>query len=248
MTKFIVLTLLFLSIILCLSHQTLAAINTTYWTAGVEYNSINTTANSIAATMQIPSSTPASGYYYVILSVWDSAGSYDQIGFQDQFGTWTSIYSWSNWIGTPPLKPQYKSWSDSPYSSIGNADSISLSPGATYIFRISIKSGNVTYIISGSKNSTVLWSKTIYTGGNVLNIDAINYHNSSGSQIGSPGYTVYEEVHFETGSSPQYNFSFYNSNWTATNGMRGHMSNDSITFHRICIIDVCTWRLSLPWK
>ncbi len=56
----------------------------------------NHSAQTIGMTITIPYSTPRSDeFYYVLLSAWDSAGSYDQIGFSNNYGTWGLTYSWT---------------------------------------------------------------------------------------------------------------------------------------------------------
>jgi hypothetical protein len=80
----------------------LALIDAPHWYAGSVCTwSTNHTARSISNTITIPYSQPRSDeFYYVLLSAWDNAGSYDQIGFSDYYGTWGLVYSWTTGPGT----------------------------------------------------------------------------------------------------------------------------------------------------
>jgi hypothetical protein len=51
-------------------------------------------ASTINVSITVPSSAPRSDeFYYVILSAWDNNGSYNQIGFADDYGIWGLSYS-----------------------------------------------------------------------------------------------------------------------------------------------------------
>ncbi len=172
----------------------------THWYAGSVYPSGLPTQNAQTVYMRIkvPYSQPKSDeFYYVLLSAWDSAGSYDQIGFSNNYGTWGLTYSWTS--GSP----------DNPtYHYTPNATALSL--GVTYTFYITTVSG-VTHFVA--QNSTQVWSLDAPTGGNYLVLTEI--------YAGYYDYTNYEEV-WQTsipGGSPAFNFNFINNYWISTGGV-----------------------------
>jgi len=169
--------------------------------AGVWYTGSSTTATTLRVNLQIPDDTPQSGdFYYVILSVWDNAGSYDQVGFTNDYGTWGIAYSTTSYCaGTYYYSP----------------DARSLSPGLTYTFEMSIASGNVHFAVSASGGNTV-WSYTATTGGTEFEV-ATDFSCNSQSWW---DYTDYEEVYSTTGPVPPYDF-FFDSNWADSFGSVG---------------------------
>jgi hypothetical protein len=121
----------------------------------------------------------SSEFYYVLLSIWDKAGSYDQIGFTDDFGVWGLAYSWTS---GPCSSPTYNY----------NPDYFSLTPGQEYLFAITTV---------GAPN-TDLEAYTVSTTGAITLI----FDLSAPTQVSNPGleqkssycgyydYTDYEEV------------------------------------------------------
>jgi hypothetical protein len=144
----------------------------------------------------VPTSAPGSDeFYYVLLSAWDSAGSYDQIGFSDDYGTWGLAYSWTS--GTPN-NPIYH------YS----ANAMALSLGTTYTFNITTVSGGTYFAVY--QGSTIAWSYYAPTGGSYLIL--------SSAYSGYYDYTDYEEV-WQTstpGGAPAFDFYFYDNYWIST--------------------------------
>jgi hypothetical protein len=62
--------------------------------AGSVYNDVNATATQLSTTIQIPLDVAqATDFYYVILSIWDNASSYDQLGFANSGGIFGVAYS-----------------------------------------------------------------------------------------------------------------------------------------------------------
>ena len=172
----------------------------THWYAGSVYPSWLPTQNAVTiyTTINVPSSGPSSDeFYYVLLSAWDSAGSYDQIGFSDTWGTWGLTYSWTS---GPPSNPTYH------YSS----NAMPLSLGVAYTFYITTQSG-VTHFAAYQSLSQV-WSLDAPTGGNYL---VLSY-----SYSGYYDYTDYEEVWYTStpGGAPAFSFYFYNNYWIPTSG------------------------------
>jgi hypothetical protein len=136
-------------------------------------------------------------FYYVLLSAWDSAGSYDQIGFSDTYGVWGLTYAWTT---GPPRNPTYH------YSS--NAKAVSL--GLAYTFCITTQDGFAHFV--AYLGSSQFWFLDTPTGGKYLVVQ--------NSYAGYYGYTDYEEV-WQThvpGGSPDFNFYFYNNYWVSTDG------------------------------
>lgn len=181
----------------------------THWYAGSVYLGAPGEATIVYASFKVPVSQPRSDeFYYVLLSVWDSAGSYDQIGFADNYGVWGLTYSWTT--GTPD-NPTY----------IYTPDAITLIPGE-YTFSISTSDGFTTFsVVTGSCDPATMstlpctgghrfWSLVAPTGGNYLRVQAYSF--------GYYGYTDYEEIwdtHASHGS-PNFNFFFYNNRWGST--------------------------------
>lgn len=171
-----------------------------HWYAGSVYPSGSPTQNArtIYMNIRVPYSAPMSDeFYYVLLSAWDSAGSYDQIGFSGDYGTWGLTYSWTS---GPPSNPTYH------YS----PKAMALSLGITYTFNITTVSG-VTHFVA-YQDSTQVWSLDAPTGGNYLVL--------SNLYSGYYDYTDYEEVWYThtSGGSPAFDFYFYNNYWVSQTG------------------------------
>jgi hypothetical protein len=177
----------------------------TLWWAGSVYpqSLANQNAMSICATIDVPNSTPSSEeFYYILLSCYDSNGSYDQLGFCADYGIWGLAYSYT--VGNPANTGNYR-W---------DADAMNLSQGTTYTFNITVEN-TIAYFVA-YQGSTEVWSEANYTGGNYLILANQDPYWGSGSE----GYTSYEEVHNTTteGGAPSFNFYFYHQYWVATNG------------------------------
>jgi parallel beta-helix repeat protein len=142
----------------------------------------------------VPYSAPRSDeFYYVLLSAWTDTGSYVQIGFSDDYGTWGLTYSWT---------------SGSTYHYSPNA--MALSEGSTYTFYITTQNG-YTYF-TAYQGLTYVWSLVAPTGGNYLYLHYLNN--------GAYGYTNYEEV-WQTslpGGSPAFDFYFFGNYWVSLSG------------------------------
>jgi hypothetical protein len=170
----------------------------THWYAGSDYQGPSETAQTINVTIRVPYSAPLSDeFYYVLLSAWTSNGSYDQLGFSNNYGTWGLTYSWTS---GPVDNPTYH------YSS----NAMPLSVGATYTFSITTE-GGVTHFIA-YQGSTQVWSLDAPTGGNYLVV--------SSSYSGYGDYMDYEEVWLTdtSGGSPAFDFYFYDNYWLPIGG------------------------------
>jgi hypothetical protein len=167
----------------------------TKWYVGAIYPSGSPTdqASSVCVSIKVPSGAPLSDeLYYALVSVDDSALSYDQIGIGNYLGTWMLVYSWSS----GPIN-------DPDYHTVPNA--LPLTSGVEYTFYITVASGTANFI--AYQGLTQIWSTSIPTGGNYLII--------SDKYSGYDNYQVYEEVKttHTSGGSPGFEFYFSNNGW-----------------------------------
>jgi hypothetical protein len=150
-----------------------------HWYAGTQYPSSSPTLDepAIYTVITVPAIAPRSDeFYYVMLSAFDSNGSYDQIGICANWGTWEWALSYT--IGNPNNPANYRT----------NATVMSLTPGSTYLFEIYV-TGNIAYYYM--ENSLGVWWYCYYnTGGNYLILS--NTYTKWG---GTPtNYQNYEEA------------------------------------------------------
>jgi hypothetical protein len=168
-----------------------------HWYAGSLYpaDAPPRRARTVSTRIGIPSSAPKSDeFYYVLLSVWDSAGSYDQIGFSNSYGVWGLTYCWtSGLIGNPT------------YHYSPNARE--MSTGVTYTFSITVEGGVAHYVAYDGTRQ--IWSLDARTGGEYLVLDDLfrGYYD----------YTDYEEVWqtSDLGGAPPFDFNFTNNYWVS---------------------------------
>lgn len=178
--------------------------NTNHYYEGAVYSGAVASATSMSVDLSTPEDLPdASNFYYVILSVWDSAKSYDQIGMAADNGAWGLAYSWTNaCAGTYNYSP----------------DEIPLLPGTTYEFSMTVGGGNVLFAAYNASTGSKLWTLNAPTGGDTFDLDS-SYAACSGDY----DYTVYEESYDDTQNVPTYDFFFTNnledgtseSSWTS---------------------------------
>lgn len=150
-------------------------VNLVHWYQGSVYEPTTTSdARTIKMTITVPDTTPPSPeFYYVIESAWDTASSYDQLGFTNDFGVWGLAYSWTSG-GINNITYHY------------SPDAFTLTPGATYTFTMTTESGDTTF--DAYQGSSLVWTLTAPTGGQYLYVDNFydNYY----------AYTNYEEVYY----------------------------------------------------
>ena len=148
------------------------------------------TATYLQVTIRVPDDlAQANSFYYVLLSVWDNAGSYDQIGLANDYGTWGLAYSWTSYCaGTYYYSP----------------DALTLQPGQSYDFVMSVSSGQVVFAAYYTSNATLVWSYSADTGGTDFQIGEF-YSCDFGL---AEDYTNYEEVYNTPGPVPPYEFFF----------------------------------------
>ena len=164
-----------------------------HYYAGSDYSGSATTATQLEVTVGVPDDFPQSDFYYVILSVWDNAGSYDQVGFSNDYGTWGVAYSTSTYCaGTYYYSP----------------DAFTLTQGQNYVFDMTISSGTVYFTAINSATANIVWSYSTYTGGTNF-VEQGTYSCNGNSYY---DYTDYEEVYSTTGPVVPYDLFFtYNS-------------------------------------
>ena len=178
-----------------------------YWTGGV-FSGTPTTATSMSVEIPVPADNPESGdFYYVLLSTWDDAGSYDQVGFTNDAGVWGLTYSY-----TSPCAGAY----------YYNPDAHNLAMGVSYTFAMSIRSGDITFSATAAGASAPVWKSTFTSGGKAFEI-----HGSCRCSGGTFfGLTDYEEVYQTTAPEPPYEYYFVNT--TANASLLSNWSGFSI--------------------
>jgi hypothetical protein len=171
-----------------------------HWYEGGYYNGTTLAPKLAKMTLKIPDAQPASGeFYYVLLSTWDNAGSYDQIGIANDFGTWG--WTWS-----------YTSFCAGSYNYTPNQ--MPLQRGAMYTFTMTIAKGNVTFVVA--QGSHVVGTIVGKSGGTQFSMQS--FYSCSG--VSYYDYTDYEEIYSTTQAMPSFDFAFtknFVSNGTVTN-------------------------------
>jgi len=181
----------------------------THWYAGSIYPSLLPAQNASTINMSItipPSEPRPEQFYYVILSAFDSNGSYDQIGFCAYYGVWGLSYSWT--VGSPYPASNVVYYYD-PAAMI-------LSLGATYTFSITTQAGVTDFV--AYQGSRMVWSLAVSTGGDYL---VVSNYCAAGKRAAPPyDYTDYEEVYYTStpNGAPDFNFNFCNNTWLSTHG------------------------------
>lgn len=157
--------------------------------AGVVYTGPSSNATEIQTTLFVPDDQPQPGdFYYVLLSVWDSAGSYDQLGFANNYGAWGLAYSTTTYCGGS-------------YHYSSNATV--LASGENYTFQMTLSGGFVVFDVLNATGTSV-WIYEYYTGGTEFEVNAY-YTCDLGTYY---DYTDYEEVYSTTAPVPPYDFFF----------------------------------------
>jgi hypothetical protein len=175
----------------------------THWWDGGYYGGPTRSPTSAKMTMTLPDAVPSSSeFYYVLLSSWDNAGSYDQIGISNDYGTWGWTWSWtSSCAGSYYYTP----------------NQMALQRGATYTFAMTIASGNVTFTVT--QGTSVLGTIIGASGGTHFVMTGFYTCNS----VSYYDYTDYEEIYATVQTVPSFDFVFaHNSvsngsvtNWTS---------------------------------
>ena len=167
----------------------------THWYAGSQSHGIGADACVAVTAVSTPSGLPRSGdFYYVLLSVFDNTGSYDQVGFTADHGVWRLTYSTSS-SACPPNTKYYTFFP------------MNLNLSTLYSFGIEVANATLpsSYVLFYAINTGerhILWNVTVPEKG-VENLEI--------SRIGhcdSYNYQNYEEVWNTTYKNGKPNFDF----------------------------------------
>lgn len=182
---------------------------TSHWWEGAEYSGTATTTTSMSVMIATPDDVPddTSNFYYVLISAWDNAGSYDQIGYAADNGQWGTTFSWTDDPGSGACAQVFHY----------NPAAYHLTRGTTYLFAMTIASGVVTFNVENSAGG-ILWTLNAPTNGTAFEVD--QQYSCGGSTYG--GFTDYEEDYTTTQAMPSYDFAFLytkvsgasETNWT----------------------------------
>ncbi len=179
-----------------------------HYYVGGYYAGPEASVDSVAVTIGVPDDTPVASEYYALLSIWDSAGSYDQLGIAVQAGGFGIGYSTSTYCA-------------------GTVESLAvgaqIGPGTPYTFEMSIASGVVNFSARDARTGVPVWSTTVTTGGT----DFLAEANYTCDEKGYLGFSDYEEVYEAPGPLVPYDFWFTNdtaggeltTNWSAFEGL-----------------------------
>ncbi|MCI4365541.1 MAG: hypothetical protein L3K10_05720 [Thermoplasmata archaeon] len=161
--------------------------------AGVEYSGATVIAPNVQTTMEVPDDLPAaSDLYYVALSAFDGAQSYDQLGFANDNGSWQVFYAVAATCGTRPVQ---------------HFDAFPLTRGSTYSFNMSIYGGGVILFEVLQGTAGEIWQETAHTGGTYFEVWP---SQNCGTKI-VPGFTETEVLYSTASAVPPYNFVFLNT-------------------------------------
>jgi hypothetical protein len=184
-----------------------------YW-AGAYFTGKNRSVTQVAMTIKVPDAVPSTAeFYYVLLSVWDSAGSYDQIGFTNDYGVWGWTYSYTSACAG---------------SYYYNPDQATLVRGQTYTFTMNLSpTGELTFGVEHL--GAYSHSLTKFTGGAHF-LDQSFYSCNSATYY---DYTDYEEVYSSIQQMPSADYMFRansqnNASVTAWSSMGAPLGGGSI--------------------
>jgi len=163
------------------------------WASGVEYSGPAALASSVAVAMTVPDDIPpATDLFYVALSVFDGAESYDQVGFANDNGSWGVYYSTSPVCSTRPATQ----W-----------NALGIDRDVTYTFEISVEGGGLILFAAFLGTGAVVWQEAVYTGATDLLLES---NQTCGTSV-LPGWTESEQVYAATLGNPPYNFVLTNA-------------------------------------
>lgn len=163
-----------------------------HWYAGGVISPTTKTyqAHTVSTQLTVPEaniSSETNQFYYVLLSVWDNTGSYDQIGMANSFGVWGFTYSFTDYCAQ---------------NYYYNPDLFSLTPGATYTFTMSLSNGELSFLAYEGQS---------YVGGLTVINDASTFNVSWAYSCGGYLYydfTDYEEVYYTQQKTPDFAMAF----------------------------------------
>ena len=157
-----------------------------HWWVGSVYKGKPKGAAWLWTVVTTPSANPLSSeFYYVLLSAWDTAGSYDQVGFSGDSGVWGLTYSYTT--GTCAATYIY------------SANAMTMTPGQKWGFYLTTVSGPGTwaeaYAISSTGTYSLVWALHMPTGAGNPGLIVKNFY------CGDYDYTDYQETYGTTSSS-----------------------------------------------
>jgi len=164
-----------------------------HWYAGsyLAPSVANISAREVSVQLTVPSaniSSETNQFYYVLLSVWDNAGSYDQIGIANSFGTWGFTYSFTSYCAA---------------SYYYNPDYFNLVPGTTYTFAMTmVDDGFVDWSVY--EGATYVGGLSVITGATAFNVSS--FYSCDGATYYD--FTDYEEVYYTQQVTPDFDFHF----------------------------------------
>ncbi len=171
-----------------------------YWLAGsvIRPKAGTLDARAVSTFLKVPDASPTTdSFYSVLMSVWDNAGSYDQIGFTSYNGNWTLTVSTTTYCDAATLI---------------NYDLSSLSPGVTYEFVMFLTtSGYVTFDVY--QGSTIVGGTVADTGASTFLVS--EYYTCDSTQYYD--FTDSEVVQESDQQAPDYAFHFVSTQENGAN-------------------------------
>ena len=162
-----------------------------WWAGSYLTNSSGTSAaEQVSVQITVPAANISSEtrqFYYVLLSVWDNAGSYDQIGISNTFGVWGMTYSYTTFCASAYYY---------------NPDFFNLTPGATYTFTMIFSGSTLYYYVF--QDQTFIGGLSADTGGTAFNVSS--FYSCDGYTYYD--FTDYEEVYYTHQVTPDFSFLF----------------------------------------
>lgn len=159
-------------------------------------------ASKVKFQMRIPNHVPGyHEFYYVLLSSFDSAGSYDQLGIACYLGEWNIAWCWTERDIWGFVTEYHYSHDDD-----NIADRVVLPKYTYYYFTMEISYGYLTYIVDEIGGSDFYWSKTVQTGGYWINL--LRWWTMGWLYVMYDGFTLYEEVYRTDTATPGADFKF----------------------------------------
>ncbi|MCL5874754.1 MAG: hypothetical protein M1161_05400 [Candidatus Thermoplasmatota archaeon] len=176
---------------------------------GAFYGGTTKHVNYVSAKVSFQSGANLRGnVYYVILSIWDSNQSYDQLGIASLYGSFYSTYSYTTLVnGSIQYHYIKRGW-------------FPITPG-DYLLSMSASKGAVTFTFDNT-------SFTADTGGNYFSMapnEAIGNHSYA-------GLTVYEEIYNFTNEFPSIAYNFSDIQYRASNST-GYITNWYLFSHNV---------------
>ncbi|MEM4778104.1 MAG: hypothetical protein QW062_01500 [Thermoplasmatales archaeon] len=161
---------------------------------GAIYEGQTNYSNAVSATISFGGKNNLQGnVYYVVLSVWDTNRSYDQVGISSLNGSYFSTYSYTYITKNGSIEYVYDPhW-------------FPIKPGVHQV-SMHIYSGNVTFTVDGR-------SFVAFTGGNHFVISTNELINS----VSYSDLTVYEEIYKFSGVLPEISYNFTNICYSIAN-------------------------------